>query len=512
MRWPFASRFSLVVALLLALAAPALAGGGRPAVRFIPLEGKPGLAKVQKRGKLAVSRNGDRLRVRAYVPATRNGVDGVEIHTVERKAGDAQTPSDVADAVASFEEGIDIAIGRSWRRDLTPRDHYKGALKRLRSKRTLDEVTAFDHALDGVARNLRVDEGPLRDKWTEYQDEKSYAQARARRAGAGLALGVSGKKPKRGEGIHIARVTPGSAAARAGLRKGDRLLLVGRKKVTLDNWTEALTSKEDRSFDITVRARGGAVRTVTLKREPTRWPLQIQRTREGMGVVRFNDGFTEGIAQEIHDGLLGLEKRGPLRGIVIDLRGNGGGAVEEAQNLLDDLVTSGNLGVYQHGDGKREDRDATGKATFGHLPLAVLIDGDSASMSDHVPNVLKALAATRGVVILGEKSYGKGLMQTTFKLKRGALKISTATFSNGDLRTTQGNPVEPDITVEEASRRQRAAHPGVRVVDPVLREAVAELARMTAGRPTAPRALPAPRPQLALPRAADTDLVTHDAR
>ena len=76
----------------------------------------------------------------------------------------------------------------------------------------------------------------------------------------------------------------------------------------------------------------------------------------------------------------------------------------------------------------------------GMSPLAVLIDGGSASMGEHVPNVLKSLAGERGVVILGEKTYGKGLMQSTFELPRGAFKISNATFNNGKRRDHPGQP------------------------------------------------------------------------
>ena len=209
--------------------------------------------------------------------------------------------------------------------------------------------------------------------------------------------------------------------------------------------------------------------------------------------------------------LIGIEKRGPLRGIVLDLRGNGGGLVREAQALLDDLVASGNLGVYLYGDGKRDDYQASGKARFGDVPLAVLIDGDSASMGEHVPNVLKSLAGERGVVILGEPTFGKGLMQTTYELPRGALKLSNATFNNGELESTQGNPVAPDIDKAEAIRRQKAANPGKRVVDPVLKQALVELDRMAAERRRPNNVIPFRRrapaevvrsPALALPKAA----------
>lgn len=501
------TRLVVVVALLWGLAATAHAGRAR----FIPTDGRPGLAKVQKRGKLRVTRTGNKIKVKAYVPATRKGVKGVEVRELERKAApQASDPAEVEAAVKSLDEVIDIAAEQTWRKDIGPADFYRGALARLRSKRVLDEVTAYERATDGVARSLRAETGPKRDKWTRYLDPEAYAEWQADLDGSSIGLGVQTKIKRGTRGLTITRVTPKSAAAQAGLRKGDKPISIDGVKLTQKNWIDILKSKADQPFQLTYE-RAGVQKTIGIKRQPMRWPVLAQRTRTGMAVIRFNDGFTDGIAAEIRDALSNLENRGPLRGIVLDLRGNGGGLVREAQALLDDLVASGNLGVYLYGNGKRDEYQASGKAPFGDLPLAVLIDGGSASMGEHVPNVLKSVADERGVIILGEKTYGKGLMQSTYELPRGAFKISNATFNNGKLETTQDNPVQPDIDKAEAIRRQKEANPGKRVVDPVLKQALVELDRLAAERNAPDNVIPFPRvrqaaevaPRDTLMRAAD---------
>jgi C-terminal peptidase prc len=221
-----------------------------------------------------------------------------------------------------------------------------------------------------------------------------------------------------------------------------------------------------------------------------RAPVAAHRTHEGMAVVRFDKGFTEGVATEIRDAISRLDRGAtPLRGLVLDLRGNGGGWVSEAQDLLDALVHEGPLGIYRYGEADRppDEYRATGEAPFGHLPLAVLIDGGTASMGEHVAGMLQSLAATRGVVVLGEPSYGKGIMQETYGLEHGELKISVARWYDAKGRNTQGAPVRPDIDTRRAIELQRAAHPGREVDDPVMRQAIAELERMAAARPSARR-------------------------
>jgi C-terminal peptidase prc len=463
----------LALLAFLAFATPALAGA---AAKFLPTGNRPGLAKVQKRGKLAVSRTGDQLRIKAYVPAKRNGVNGVEIHEVMRPAAPGRAErSEIKEAAKSFDLAAEIAVDQTWRRDLGADHMLKGALKRIGEDGRTDEVTVFERGIDGMARSLRVDTGPKRDRWTEYQDPRSQEAARRRIAGGTIGLGTTIQADK--QGLKIRSIIPRSAAARAGLRKGDRPLSVDGQKLTAENWQKVMASKGEQPFRLDY-VRKGETRTTTVTRAEMRWPLQAQRTREGMAVIRFNDGFTRGIAQEVHDALVKMDGKGPLKGIVLDLRNNGGGLVDEAQTLLNNLVEQGGLGVYKYGDGRKAVIEADGTARFGKVPVAVLINGGSASMGEHVPNVLKGLAATRRVVILGEPTYGKGLMQSTYNLPRGAFKISNATFANGNEVSTQGNPVRPDVSKADAIQRQKAKQPGKKVVDPVMREAIDQLARM----------------------------------
>jgi carboxyl-terminal processing protease len=464
---PAAPRLALAVLALLLGGAVAFAA---PAKRFLPTEGRPGLARVEERGKLAVRRAGGALRIKAYVPATRDGVAGVEVHEVVRPA---RAPSDPAEADAfarSFATALDRAVDLRWRRDLGVAHMYRGALRAIAAGRLLDEVGAFERALRGLAGSLRSESGATRDLWTTYVDARTLAEQHGPR-GVGLRLAVGERD------VVVRHIRPDSAAARVGLRRGDRLRTIAGRRVDPRRVEQQLRARDDRPFDLGIE-RGGVHRVVRIRREELfAWPLRAARTREGMAVLRFNDGFPPGMTAEIQQALVRLGERGPLRGIVLDLRGNPGGHVAEGEALLDELVERGTLYTTEDGAGRRAETSARGGATYGTLPIAVLVDRDTRSLGEIVAVALRGAARGR-VVVVGEPSYGKGLVQDTHLLPRGALVLTTGLVRNAAGRTPQATGVIPDIDKATASARQAARHPGRRVVDPVLREALDQLVRL----------------------------------
>lgn len=139
-----------------------------------------------------------------------------------------------------------------------------------------------------------------------------------------------------------------------------------------------------------------------------------------------------------------LEKQG-MKGLVIDLRDNGGGVLDAATDMLDRLLVEGKL-VYtkdKNGEGQEyycEDQESL------DLPMAVLVNGNSASASEIFAGALQDYGAAK---LVGTKTFGKGIVQSIFKLGDGtAIKLTTAKYYTPNGRNIHGTGLEPDIEVE----------------------------------------------------------------
>ncbi|HQA17312.1 MAG TPA: S41 family peptidase, partial [Novosphingobium sp.] len=203
-------------------------------------------------------------------------------------------------------------------------------------------------------------------------------------------------------------------------------------------------SGRNEPFDVTV-TRG------VIKLEPVTWEL-----KDGIGVISVNE-FGADVGSDVAKGIADLKKQagGSLVGIVLDLRQNPGGSLDEAVALSDIFLTKGDI-VSQRGRDPREDEYfkaesmVPGDLAKG-LPVIVLIDAGSASASEIVAG---ALQDQRRAVIMGERSFGKGSVQSLFFLdstRTSAVKITTARYYTPLGRSVQEGGIVPDIAVPQLS-------------------------------------------------------------
>lgn len=297
--------------------------------------------------------------------------------------------------------------------------------------------------LQGVARSVA---GALGDPYTAYLPPAIVAKLetslRSRLATAGLEL--SPKDPSR-----VREVRPGSDAAREGLREGDLLLHVDRHPV------EGMTYAELNALLVgptgsTVRldyiphlrgalAEGSRPRTVILKRSVL--PEQTVDAEELPGgvlyvrVASFAPGISRRVAEEMWE-------RGHT-GVVLDLRHNQGGLVQEGVALLDLFFSDGNIGGVTPRKGRPTDEfRASHQATDARVPVVVLIDGGSASASELVAMVLKE----RGrALVLGSPSLGKGSVQKVIRMPDGGvLRVTSAYYTGPSGKPLGIGGVRPD--------------------------------------------------------------------
>ncbi|MBM3594670.1 MAG: S41 family peptidase [Alphaproteobacteria bacterium] len=200
----------------------------------------------------------------------------------------------------------------------------------------------------------------------------------------------------------------------------------------------------DEPFDVTV-TRG------VIDLEPVTWQLT-----NAVGVITVNE-FSRDVGRDVAGAVQDLRKQavatGGLRGLVLDLRSNPGGSLDEAVALSDLFVTSGDI-VSQRGRITSENQFYRAETMFKgdiakDLPLIVLIDAGSASASEIVAG---ALQDHRRAVIMGERSFGKGSVQSLIGLDRtSAIKLTTARYFTPSGHSVQEGGIEPDIRVPQIS-------------------------------------------------------------
>lgn len=239
-------------------------------------------------------------------------------------------------------------------------------------------------------------------------------------ADPGLSLALHGRH------VVVDSVFPGGPAATAGIVAGDRLLAIdGRAIRGADSYTlnSALTGAAGSKITLRIEPRRGRARTLSLIRAPS-VAVTVFSQQQGANLLIQITGFEPGTAAAFQAQLAaGLAANPPPQGIIIDLRGNRGGLLEQAVTVADSLIPRGTIASTTG-----RDRDATqiwratGQSLAGSLPIAVLVDGRTASAAE----VLSAALADDGrAVVIGSATFGKGLVQAATELPDGGHLLVT---------------------------------------------------------------------------------------
>jgi len=241
-------------------------------------------------------------------------------------------------------------------------------------------------------------------------------------------------------------------AQRAGLKTGDLIIRLDDKPVKGMSLVEAVK---------TMRGEPGSKIELTVVREGEEAPLKFTLARDiikvksvknkllekGYGYVRISS-FQSGTGESLLDSLAQLKKdnAGSLKGLVLDLRNNPGGVLNAAVEVSDAFLKSG-LIVYTKGRIENSEMrfTAAGDDLLNGAPMVVLINAGSASASEIVAG---ALQDQKRAVIMGEKSFGKGSVQTILPTSNGAaVKLTTARYYTPSGRSIQAEGIEPDIAL-----------------------------------------------------------------
>src|SRR4051812_40744670 len=308
----------------------------------------------------------------------------------------------------------------------------------------VDDKDLIENAINGMLTGL--------DPHSSYMNAKSFKDMQIQTKGEFGGLGIEVSEDK---GI-IKVVSPidDTPAAKAGIKPGDIITALDGKSLIGMSLNDAVDK---------MRGPPNSKIVLTIKRQDVDKPLEVALIREtikiqvvksrmepnDIGYVRLSQ-FTEQADAGIKAAVRALRAQsgGKLRGLVLDLRNNPGGLLDQAVSVSSDFIDQGEIVSTRARHPEDSQRwDAKGDDILKGAPLVVLINGGSASASEIVSG---ALQDHRRAIVLGTRSFGKGSVQTVIPPPgNGAMRLTTARYYTPSGRSIQGLGIAPDVQVTE---------------------------------------------------------------
>ncbi len=299
----------------------------------------------------------------------------------------------------------------------------------------------IENAINGMLTGL--------DPHSSYMNVKAFKDMQVQTTGQFGGLGIEVQSEN---GI-IKVVSPidGTPAFRAGMQAGDLITSIDGQTVqglTLNDAVDKMRGPPGSSIRLTVKREGiNTPVEVAMQREIIRIVVVRSRLEGDVGYIRLSS-FNEQTDPEMRKAYQDLKQKsgGTLRGLILDLRNNPGGLLDQAVSVSSDFLGEGEVVSTRsrHPEESQRFNSKSGDMTGG-LPVVVLINGGSASASEIVAG---ALQDHHRAVLVGTRSFGKGSVQTVMPLPgNGAMRLTTARYYTPSGRSIQGLGITPDIEV-----------------------------------------------------------------
>jgi carboxyl-terminal processing protease len=322
--------------------------------------------------------------------------------------------------------------------------------------RKIDPDQLLDTSLSAAVASLH-------DQFSRYLSPNDYAAFNEQTTGRFTGIGIKIAPDKRKRGLVVTDVFAGSPAQKAGLGRGDVIVRAGRRDLqgaSLSAASAAIRGREGTGVRLTWVSAGERI-TRVVKREDVSIPVVQSKmeTADGRRIAWVHlSTFSDGAHGEVGTAVRQLLAKG-ARGVVLDLRENGGGLLNEAVGVASIFLPDGKV-VSTRGRARPEKvYNATGGAIDTKIPVAVLVDGGTASASEIVTG---ALQDRHRATVVGSRTFGKGVFQEIERLSNGgALDITVGEYFTPSGRNLGGGGVRkgagitPDVKAQD-NRKTRA--------------------------------------------------------
>lgn len=304
----------------------------------------------------------------------------------------------------------------------------------------LDDKTMLETAIKGYVAGVG-------DEYTEYytpdEMQEEYETAMGNYVGIGIYMIVNYEEGY----IDVVDVMKNSPALEAGLKKEDRILKVDGKEITSENVEELANA---------IKGEEGTKVKLEVKREKEILEIEIERKRievshinsemleDNIGYIQVLD-FDGGTSEEFRENYEKLKEKGATS-LIIDIRSNGGGVVDESINMLEMICEKDSILLIETDKNGKEEIIKSQENPIINIPIVVLVNEYSASASEIFAGALKD---NNKATIIGTKTYGKGVIQTLIRLSDGSgLKMTTEEYCTPSRNKINKVGIEPNIVVE----------------------------------------------------------------
>lgn len=292
----------------------------------------------------------------------------------------------------------------------------------------------------------------LGDPYTEYITKNEMKEYLEDTKGNFVGVGIYMSKDTKNNKIKVIGVIPDSPAEKVGIKAGDLINTVDGKEYTADDF-DTISSK--------IKGEEGSIVKIQIIRNDETIDFEVKREKvivnkiEGevkennIGYIKISS-FDEDTAKDFKTKFEELQNQG-IKSLIIDLRNNGGGMVNEALKIADYIADKDSVLLYEIDKNDKETVKKSDNDPIINMPIVVLTNENTASSSEILAGALKDLGKAK---IVGETSYGKGVIQEILSLPDGSgLKITTEQYKTPNKNIIHKKGIEPDVVIEASDNK-----------------------------------------------------------